>query len=84
MTTPTDVTLSPGVIIEVLVGDTVVVLEKAGLAPQGLPGPPASTVAWTGSTWPDRPANMSTAVVFWIGGTTPPPGALNDDIWIRG
>lgn len=86
MTTPTPVTASPFSIIEVLRGDVVTVLNDG--PKMGTQGPAsttgATTVTWTGSAWPARPAGMASAVVFWLGGSTAPPGALDDDIWIRG
>jgi hypothetical protein len=86
MTTPTPVTARPYSIVEVLVGDVVKVLSDGPV--MGSQGPAstttATTVRWTGSAWPARPPGMSNAVVFWLGGSTAPPGALDDDIWIRG
>lgn len=63
-----------------------VIVEVVRDGPQGPAGPAAIRVHWTGTAWPARPATTITqgAPVWWIGGTTEPPGALDGDLWVTG
>lgn len=74
--------MSEGLIAEVLYGEEAYTVEIGTVGGQGPIGPSGTVIQWTGTAWPARPSSVYEASVVWVGGTTPPPGALDDDIWI--